>query len=535
MSDAITSLAAFANAAGIPGVVDADALPVVRIELDLNVTAKRLGEIVARLDLFNLNGEQVFFDHAGEMQVMTGRKFRTWISDWVVLCVKFDGKSGGAIPQSLGIDEAATILESENFKRGVRPLAGVNQVRCPVLRENGDLDLLPWGYDGQTRIFTVPGGLEYAQDLDWEAAKGRFARELGLFPITDERSMGVQVAALLALYIRHLPGGMSLRPGILWYANKPGSGKSVLAKACLYPVLGRAAAAKMKKNEDLDKELEAFCRASVPYIFLDNIYGGINSASIDQLLTSEESTGRAMGGHGIFVARNTALLLATGNQIDLNDDALRRFLLVDLFEKGNPEERVVPVPLDDKRMRSGEWRGMMLECLWALVKHWHEAGMPRGSVSLASFESYAGLLGGIVEAAGYAAPFQKAVLPDAKSPGQAEFHDLLLLVMEEMENERERDFTLEDLCRLARAGQLYQKDVGTQDEGKKMTIKEDGISKEHKAMAQDMGYMTPAHRSSFGKRITKEIGTEPVVGGRRVEFGKRLQSRKATYTVKVLE
>jgi hypothetical protein len=176
-------------------------------------------------------------------------------------------------------------------------------------------------------------------------------------------------------------------------------------------------------------ELEAFCRAAVPYIFLDNIYGGIQSASIDQLLTSEESTGRAMGGHGIFTAKNSALLLATGNQIDLNDDALRRFLLVDLFEKGNPEERVVEVPLDDARMRSEPWRVGMLEALWALVKHWHEEGMRPGSVTLASFEAYSHLLGGIVEAAGYAPPFAKAALPDAKSPGRAEFEELLSMVL----------------------------------------------------------------------------------------------------------
>jgi hypothetical protein len=365
--EAFSQLAGLANAASI-AVADLDAMPVVRIEPDLNVTAKRLGELVARLDLFAMNGDQVFFDHAGEMKPMTAKKFRTWISDHVITADKFDKDSGSPWARSLGIDEAATVLESENFRRGVRPLKGVNMVRCPVIRESSEKELLPtgwellpWGYDAETQIYTVPGGLEYDTDLPLEVAKGRFAREFGTFPIVDDRSFAVQAAAMLALYIRHLPGGMGLRPGFLWYANAPGTGKSVLAKACLYPVMGRAAAAKMKKNEDLDKELEAFCRASAPDIFLDNMYGGIASASIDQLLTSTESTGRAMGGHGIFVARNTALLLGTANQIDLNDDALRRFLLIDLFEKGNVAERPEFVTLDDKRMSQDEWRISMLE------------------------------------------------------------------------------------------------------------------------------------------------------------------------------
>jgi hypothetical protein len=46
--------------------------------------------------------------------------------------------------------------------------------------------------------------------------------------------------------------------------------------------------------------------------------------------------------------------------------------------------------------------------------------------------------------------------------------------------------------------------------------------------------MSESHASAFGKRMTKEIGTEPVVNGRQIQFGKRKQARRAIYTVKVL-
>jgi len=536
INDAAGHMAALVAASGLGVVVDGDAAPVVQMKGSLAATAIQIAPIISRLDLYEMSDDLIYFDHKGERKIMTPHIFRNWINhQGVITCRKYDKDSPTPVSETMHKDEAQTLLVDPVFKRGVRPLKGVNQVRCPVVRPDGSIDALPWGYDPQTQIYTVPGGLSYDFDLPLEVAKGRIHRLLKSFPITDERSMAVQVAAMLALFIRHLPGGTGLRPGFLWYANKPGSGKSVLAKVCLYMVMGRAAVAKLKKDDDLDKEIEAFCRAAVPYIFLDNIRGGLNSTTIEQMLTSEESTGRAMGGHGTFDAKNTALLLATGNQIDLTEDALRRFLLIDLFEKGDPEARVVETPLNDSLMRSDKWRVEMLEALWALVRNWHECKMPKGSKSLASFEEYAALLGGIVEAAGYASPFQKAELADAKSPGTAEFHALLELLLGEMGEDREKDVTLEDLCRLARAGQLYQKDVGTQDEGRKMTIKDDGIPKEHRDLAQDLGYMTPAHRSAFGKRITKEIGTEPVVGGRRIEFGKRLQSRKATYTVKIME
>jgi hypothetical protein len=535
INDAAGHMATLANAAGLGTVVDGDAAPVVPIKPSLAETAILLAPIISRLDLYQMSGDLVYFDHAGERQLMSPVRFRNWINhQGVITCRKFDKNSPNPIPETMHKDEAATLLVDCAFLRGVRPLKGVNHVRCPVVRPDGSLEALPWGYDAQTQIYTVPGGMEFEFDLPLEAAKGRILRLLKSFPITDDRSFAVQVAAMLALFIRHLPGGTGLRPGFLWYANKPGSGKSVLAKVCLYIVMGRAAVAKLKKDDDLDKEIEAFCRAAVPYIFLDNIRGGLNSTTIEQMLTSEESTGRAMGGHGTFDAKNTALLLATGNQIDLTEDALRRFLLIDLFEKGDPEARQVDVPLNDTLMRSEKWRIEMLEALWALVRNWHERGMPKGSKSLASFEEYAALLGGIVEAAGYEPPFQKAEIADAKSPGAAEFDELLGLLLEEMEEETEKEVTMEVLARLARAGQLYQKAVGTQAEGKKLTIKLDGIPAAERAMAPDMGYLDQSMKSAFGKLMTKQIGTEHMVKGKKIEFGKREQARKATYTVKLL-
>lgn len=536
--EASEQIKALGNMVGLQ-LVEGDGMPIVRIEKDLNITSKLLGQVVTRLDLFEMNGEIQFFNHAGEMKIMTGRKFCTWINNHVLMAEKFTS-AGMAVPGMLGIDQASVVLDSENFRRGVRKLIAVNHVRMPVLRTTAEgvtLEKLPWGYDEEYQTYTVPGGIDYDEEMDLAAAKVWMERIFGTFPFSDERSKAVQVAAMLALFVKHLPGGTGLRPGFLWLANKPESGKSVLAKAGLYPVLGSAAAAKLKKNEDLDKELEAFSRASVPYIFLDNVYGGIQSASIDQLLTSEESTGRAMGGHGVFTARNTALLLVTGNRLELNEDAARRFLVVDLFEKGEPSERKVEESalLNDGAMKAPAFRKKVLAVLWALVANWQEQGRPKGTVILGSFEDYSRMLGGVVEAAGYVSPFTKAEIPDAISPEAAEFVDLMALVLEDMAGETTKDYTLEGLAVLARAGQLFQKQVGSQAEGKKLTAKEDGLGAAEKALAQDKGYLTKDQQSAWGKRMKKEVGAHPRVNGRKLEFGKREQSRKATYTVTVLE
>lgn len=530
--DVLARAAGFA-VVGNDGVV----VPEIRIVDNLAEVALKLGQVMHRVELFEQNGDLVFFDYRGERKVMTARIFRTWLQGKVLLYEKRN-KDDDPLPTVLGMEAAATVIDAEQFRRGVRVLRGVNKVRLPVIRAGKSLpELLPYGFDDETGIFTVDDGLDYDEEMAVEAARGAMWRWFGKFPMASPRSMAVHVAQMHALYIRHLPGGSSLRPGFLGLANKSESGKSVLAKAAQYPVMGRAPAVKMKQGEQLDKEIEAFMIAGASCLFLDNVYGSISSATIDQMLTSEESEGRAMGGHGIFRAKNSAVLFVTGNRLELNEDAERRFLVVDLFEKGDPMERGLDrgEVLNDDVMKSTEWRKEMLSALWAMVRHWGEVGRPEGSVVRGTFETYSRLLGGIVEAAGYEAPFKRAEIPDAINPERREFVELARLVVEEMGLLKVRDYTLEELARLARVAQVFERNVGTVAEGRKLTIREDKLSKEEAPTALDKGYMTDIQRKSFGWRIKKLAGGEVKVAGKRVEFGKREQARKSTYTVTILD
>jgi hypothetical protein len=325
--------------------------------------------------------------------------------------------------------------------------------------------------------------------------------------------------------------------GFLWLANVSETGKSVCAKAAQYPVFGRCPAIKLKKESDLDKELEALLIAQVPSIFLDNVRYGIDSPSIEQMMTAEESEGRAMGGHGLFTARNSALLFVTGNQLKLNADIERRFLVVDMFEKGDPMDRCIPEDevLSDDRMKTREWRCRMLGAVWAFVRDWHAAGMPGGSVIRGSFENFSRTLGGIVEAAGYENPFTRAEIPDAINPDALEFQELLGLIVAEMGDRRVLDFTLEDMARLARSANLFERMIGTQDDGKALMAKLERLAKDEMLLVEDRGHMTDKQRKSFGQFVKKQAGKEPQWKGKAVEFGKREQARKSTYTVTIMQ
>ena len=210
--------------------------------------------------------------------------------------------------------------------------------------------------------------------------------------------------------------------------------------------------------------------------------------------------------------------------------------MVDLFEKCEPDARELGSRLDDDIMMGEEWRIGQLSRLWALVAHWHAAGMPRAGTVMQTYERYGEMLGGIVESAGYAAPFQAALIPDAISPEKGDFQKLLVLMLAEMAGEQTKDFTLVEMARIARKNELFEKNIGTVADGIRETIKKEGLGKDERLFAVDKGYLSESYRVSFGKVIkdSGRVGQHPVVDGKKVEFGKREQARHSTYTFSIL-
>jgi hypothetical protein len=514
-----------------------DIRPVIQMVEDINVVALRLGKQCAHLAIFRKGESLVFFSDDGEEVICTARRFRSWINQWVTLAYKFDRTTGSGIPGTLGVDDAATVLECESFLRCIRKVRRVARVRMPVMRAPGVVELLPVGYDEETETFTLNGPV-IDETMTLLAAQEWFENVFGGFPFNGDRDRAVHVGAMLAVFCQLMMPRMSLRPGFLWMANKPGSGKSVLAKAALYPVFGKVSSAKLKSGEELDKELEAFSRAAVPYIFLDNIYGELRSAALDQLLTSCFTMGRAMGGHAIFEAENRALICGTGNNLTLNDDAYRRFLIVDLFEKGDPaERRFAGVRLDDSRMSGEEYRASALSALWAMVRAWRDGGCKPGEKRLASYEEFSEVIGGIAWAAGFEDPFQPPDAAQVISPEKAEFNQLVreLIAVLRGEGVLTRDFTLEELARIARGGELFSNKVGTAAEGRQLTIRQDGLKGDLAAMAEDCGYLDAKQRQRWVFTLKPHAGSEPVVDGVKVQFGKRIQQRKTCFSISILE
>lgn len=519
-------------------VVGDDDMP--RVENDGSILnlSRRFGELAPKLDVFEINEELYYFDHRRERRVMTGRVFRGWVEQFVFVVGGYDRKSGVPQQGSLQLSDAMDILVNPAFRRGVRRIKAEEKVRLPVVREDGKMELLPDGFDPSTGVYTVPGGLEYNRNWDVAEGKAWVDKWFGAMPFEDERSKAVLVSALLVLFVRHLPGGNALRPGFLFEANMPGSGKSICGKAACSIVLGYAPVGKRKAREEMDKEIEAHLRSKSPVIFLDNLYGSLKSATLDQLITSKVVTFRAMGGQTICTLENDAPVIVTGNDLEKNDDAFRRYLVCKLFEAGDPNKRKVQHMLDDDVLSTEEWRKEALAALWSFVRHWDEKGRPEGPTTLGSFERFSKLMGGILTACGFADPIERPVETEGVSPEQADFWKLVGGLWEEMREKGETSalFGYEDCARVARKLDIFGDMVGDYEHGKRATIKQDKLSGDERAYAIDYGYLSQHELQTWSSFLKSKIGQEPVVDGVKVRFGDRVKEKRRTkFTVQAID
>src|SRR6478735_298920 len=131
-------------------------------------------EVLRHKDIY-LMGEEIVTIEKGLPRVMTPHAFVTWLDQHVV-CYKFAKEAKQM--QSMGPDTARIVLESAAFRVKLRRLTGINKVKLPVwrtekippafaapkdepVRYRKFPELLQPGYDPETGIYTLQGGLDY--------------------------------------------------------------------------------------------------------------------------------------------------------------------------------------------------------------------------------------------------------------------------------------------------------------------------------------------------------------------------------------
>ncbi len=258
----------------------------------LSDTAREIGKLLAEKDIFARGGLAFTVnDRKDGLALMTPESFRSWLEDYLV-CFKVRRPSGTdetiQFKRTLSKADAEGILASTQFLERLQQVERFNPIRVPVMRKDGNIELLPDGYDWETKSFTFDA-VPIITGMAVSDAKEIIDELLSEFRFGDAaRSRAVAVGAMLTVFGRGLLPAKSLRPCFIFLANAEGAGKTLLVKCATVPVLGYAPVGTKPKDEDeMRKALLAAVVEAAPVIFFDNVKGHVAGAALEAFLTTQ--------------------------------------------------------------------------------------------------------------------------------------------------------------------------------------------------------------------------------------------------------
>lgn len=276
-------------------------------------------------------------------------------------------------------DLLTTLIKSSKVKRFP---ALSRLINAPVMGCDGILHTR-YGYSPASQAFLCVKGLEALEEMG-EVTEEDVARALALFndgPLSgfvfdSKASRTHAFCGMLQPIVRATFGGPT--PLYLVEAPTAGSGKTILARFVAGINSPRIQDTILPQEEPEREKLVLSLLLALPEaVLFDNITGYVKSATLDKLLTSEEYSGRILGVTKNITLPNTALWLATGNNVSFYGDLLTRTLRIGL-DTGlpNPHQRSgYAVPDLNAWLR--EHRLEALTALVTLVRYWQQQGMPK--------------------------------------------------------------------------------------------------------------------------------------------------------------
>lgn len=312
------------------------------------------------------------------------------------------GRRGGNEPCSVP-RAAVEGVQARDEWPGVRSLRGLAE--CPIVRPDGSI-VRSAGYDEITGVYVAGTAAGDASAFD----AGDCARELlddlvGDFPFAGPEHKSAFLAALLTPLARYAFDGPT--PLVLLDKNVRGSGGSLLADLIGIICTGRKELPRAPQTGDEEEETKRLLGLAVagdPITLIDNVTGPLGSGALDRTLTSTSIKGRWLGGNKSVTAPWNCLLLATGNNIQLVGDTVRRALHVRLESHDERPEERSGFRHSDLRAYVLAERPVLLAMLLRILQAHLQASAPLALASWGSFEGWSHVVRGAVVRCGLPDP-----------------------------------------------------------------------------------------------------------------------------------
>jgi hypothetical protein len=421
--------------------------------------AEDLGEKLKNRGLY-MRGGSVMVVHNGESVLLNHEFFRTWCEKYIYTYTqKYQGKDVVEMSRTMSSELAKAAIVSPQFTGKLPELAGITPYRAPVLRKSGKIDLLPIGYDVESKFLTLDEGFEFETDWTLERGKNFIDDLLSEFAFADDggRSKSVAISAMLSIFAPLLVDRLAPRPAFIYIANSEGSGKTLLAQIAGAPLGIVPVTTAPNSEEEWQKKILASVMSSAQMMLLDNAKGFLNSSALEALLSSPKYEGRVLGSSKIYKGEAQMVIVITGNALTVTPDLSRRSLIVELFsETLRAEDRVFKRVLDVSEIE--RQRPSILAALWSFIEEWDRQGRPEGTIRNASFSRWAATFGGIMEVAGYVNPCMRPEIDDMVDPDISDMMKLAGLI------DADKEIVFESLGEICMREGLFEKATNEVDE-----------------------------------------------------------------------
>lgn len=245
-------------------------------------------------------------------------------------------------------------------------------------------------YQEPRPITPVPMALSAARALleDW----------LADFPFASQADRAHALGLYLLPFVRRLIDGPT--PVHLIEAPQPGTGKSLLGQVLMTVAHGRPVPLSPwdAREEERKKTITTFLTTGRQVVFFDNVKGRIESPSFENATTSRRWADRILGVTGEVEVAIHAVWVMTSNNATMSPDMARRSARIRLV-RHKPFDPMTARHADIEAWTM-EHHSELVSAAVALVMDWLSAGRPPGRASLPTYESWARIVGGILEHAG---------------------------------------------------------------------------------------------------------------------------------------
>ena len=284
-----------------------------------------------------------------------------------------------------------------------RPLRGI--APSPIVRADHTIAAVD-GYDEASQMLLDLRGLEMeipeypSTDETSDAVTFLMDDWLGDFPFATDTDKANMLALILSYPLREL---CTLVPLAVISAKSMGTGKSKLVSLVVRLFTGDDPEMDSlpSTEEETRKQITTLLQKALAFLIFDES-PEIGGKSINRLLTALKWSDRLLGGNRRASLPNRAIKVATGNNVEISGDTIRRYYPIELFFDGeDPHDRPeTDFRHSDIESWTDEHRSELLTAVFTLIRAWQVAGRPKRATSFGSFERWEAVVGGVIDHAG---------------------------------------------------------------------------------------------------------------------------------------